>query len=602
MVFGKSWKRVAILAVCTASVTHATLFQDPSKLSSNKIYDYIIAGGGAAGSVLARRLTEDPNVSVLLVEAGSSDYKNQNIEIPQFAGRLIGSQFDWNFTTTDQPGLNGRSILFERGHVLGGSTCVNFMAFTRGSKDDWDRWAKVTDDQGWSWDNILPYAKKMEHFVEPIDGRDISDEVDLSVHGRSGPVHSSVAGTMVSTDGRVLNASKELSAEFPFNLDQNSGFTLGIGWAQFTIADGERQSAALSYLDSILTSHNLDIVVNTHVTKLLQTGTSGGLPVFRGVQISQPGSGKFHVFNASREVIVSTGAAKTPQLLMLSGIGNPTELSKFGIKTIVDLPDVGANLQDQPLITSSWTVNSTNTLDNLNDPTFAAEELALWQKNHTGELGLPTGNQNGWLRLPANSTIFKNTTDPSAGPSSAHFELILDDAFIGFSGAFPAGNFFTGFTVVVSPSSRGSISLNSTNPFDAPVINPGYLTTEFDIVVMREAIKSLRRFMAAPAWNGWLIDEFGDFKQAQTDPEIDEYSRNNAQTINHVCGTAAMGKTGSKGAGSGVLNSDLTVKGTIGLRVVDASAFPFIPAAHTQVPTYILAERAADIIKGVKTV
>ncbi|KAI0683735.1 alcohol oxidase [Cytidiella melzeri] len=586
------WTKVVILAVSAASVVHATLFQDPSHLSTNKAYDYIIAGGGAAGSVLAHRLTEDPYTSVLLVEAGSSFFKNMNIEIPQFAGRLIGSEFDWNFTTVDQPGLNGRSIIFERGHVLGGSTCVNFMAFTRGSKDDWDRFASVTHDSGWSWESILPYAKKMETFVLPIDGRNISDEVDFSVHGFQGPVHSSVPGFRVSTDNRVLDTTKQLASEFPFNLDSNSGFTLGIGWAQSTIANGERQSAALSYLDPIMTRPNLDIVVNTHVTKLLQTGTSKNLPIFRGVQLSQPGSGKFLTLHATREVIVSTGAAKTPQLrkylphqvpIMLSGIGNKAELSKFKIKTIVDLPDVGQDLQDQPLVTSSFTVNSTDTLDNLNDPTFAAEQLAIWQTNHTGELGLPTGNQVGWLRLPADSSIFKTVADPSAGPSSAHFELILDDAFIGFSGAFPAGNFFTGFTVVVSPTSRGNITLNSTNPFDAPVINPGYLSTEFDIFTMREAIKSYRRFMAAPAWDGWVLEEFGEFKQAVSDAEIDQYARNNAQTINHVSCTAKMGRSGSSGPGSGALNSDLTVKGTVGLRVVDASAFPFIPAAHTQV-------------------
>ncbi|KAI0687613.1 alcohol oxidase [Cytidiella melzeri] len=601
MSFFNAWRKAAVLSACFVYAARGTILQDPSQLTPHKTYDYIIAGAGAAGSVLASRLSENSNVSVLLIEAGSSDYKNIDIEVPHFASLLPNTKFDWNFTTAPQPGLNGRSISYQRGHVLGGSTSVNYMVFTRGSKDDWDRFAHVTNDEGWSWDSILPYAKKMEHFVPPIDGRNISDEVELSVHGTNGPLKSSVPGERVSTDSRVLNTTTELS-EFPFNRDQNSGSTIGIGWTQSSIADGVRQSAALAYLDPIMARHNLDIVVNTQVTKLLQTGTSGGLPVFRGVHLSQTGSseGKVYTLQATREVIVSTGAVKTPQLLMLSGIGDIGELSKFKIKTIVNLPDVGKNLQDQPLITSSFTVNSTNTLDSLSfDPTFAAQQLALWNHNHTGELGMIAGSQIGWLRLPENSSIFRTTHDPSAGPTSAHFELILYDGLLAFNPPFPtSGNFFTATTVVISPSSRGTISLNSTDPFDAPVIQPAFLSTGFDIFTMRESIKAARRFAAAPAWKDWIVAEFGALSQAQTDAEIDQYVRNNAVTIDHVTCTAAMGKTGSMGAGTGVLNSDLTVKGTVGLRVVDASAFPYVPAAHTQVPTYILAERAADLIKG----
>ncbi|KAI0687624.1 aryl-alcohol oxidase-like protein [Cytidiella melzeri] len=598
-------KSVVLLSIYS-SATYAAILQSPSQLSSKKNYDYIIVGGGAAGSALAHRLSETSSVNVLLIEAGSSDYKNLNIEVPQFVGRLGGSQFDWNFTTVAQPGLNGRSIAYERGFVLGGSTSVNFMAYCRGSKDDWDRFARVTGDQGWSYNSILPYAKKMENFVEPIDGRDITNEVILSSHGNSGPIETSVSGYPISIDSRVLNTTTQLSAEFPFNHDYNSvsGNTLGISWAQYTIANGERQSAALGYLDPILNRSNLDIVVNTQVTKLVQTGTSGGLPVFRGVQFSQPGSSKIYSLTASHEVIVSAGAVKTPQLLMLSGIGDSAELSKVGIKTIVNSPDVGKNLQDHPLVTSSFTVNSTNTLDNLNfDPTFAAQQLQLWENGHTGELGLPAANQLGWLRLPSNSTIFKTVPDPSAGPTSAHHEFIFTDSYLGFGGAWPSGgNFLTIFTVVVSPESRGSITLASSNPFDAPVIDAGLLNSDFDIYTMRESIKSMRRFTNAPAWKDWIIAEYGDFANAQTDDQIEAYARASAETINHVSGTAAMGKTGSKGAGSGVLNSDLTVKGTVGLRVVDASAFPFIPAAHTQAPVYILAERAADLIKSINRV
>ncbi|KAI0799851.1 aryl-alcohol oxidase-like protein [Irpex lacteus] len=593
-------------ALCAGAYTaRAALFQDPSHLSPNKAYDYIIVGGGAAGSVLANRLTEVPNSQVLLVEAGSSDFEDLTIEVPNFAGRLGGTKFDWNFTTTPQPGFNGRSIAFERGHVLGGSTAINFMTFTRGSRDDWDRWANVTGDKGWSWESIFPYAKKLEHFVSPQDGRNISDEVDISVHGLNGPVHASVPAFHVSTDGRVLNATQQLADEFPFNRDMNSGDPIGIGWTPCTIAGGVRQSSALSYLAPILnTRSNLDVVVNTHATKILQTGISGGLPEFKGVQLSQPGSKKTLTLHASKELILSAGSVKTPHLLMLSGIGDSAELSKLNIKTIVDLPDIGKNLQDHPFLTNPFTVNSTNTLDILNNATISAQQLSIWQQqNHTGLLALPAGSQIGWLRLPENSSVFEESgvgADPSAGPTSAHWETILFDGFIGFSGAPPSdGNFFTAFTVMTSPTSRGNITLNTTDPFAPPIINPGYLTTPFDILTIREGIKAIRRFTSAPAWEGWITGEFGSFAEAQTDEEIEEYARTNAQTIDHVSGTVRMGKSGSaKQGGSGALDSDLKVKGVAGLRVVDASIFPFIPAAHTQVPTYIVAERAADLIKA----
>ncbi|KAI0087637.1 aryl-alcohol oxidase-like protein [Irpex rosettiformis] len=588
------------IAACVIPAAFAAILQSPTQLSSKKSYDYIIVGGGAGGSVLANRLTEDNYTNVLLIEAGSSDYKNLNIAVPQLAAALARSEFDWNFTTAGQPGLNGRSIPYQRGHVLGGSTAVNYMAFNTGSRDDWDRWANVTGDSGWGFDNIVKYIKKMENFVPPLDGRNISDEVDVSIHGHSGPLHISVSGAKVATDDRVINTTRELPSEFPFNLDQNSGDSLGIGWTQVTIADGERQSAALSYLDPILSRKNLDILVNTQATKVLQTGVSGGKPVFRGVQFSQVGSGKFTTLKATREVILSAGAIKTPHVLMLSGIGDSSELSKFNVSTIVDLPDVGKNLQDHPLVTSPFRVNSTDTLDNLNNATFVAEQLALWQKNRTGELGVATGSQLGWLRLPDNSSIFETEPDPSAGPTSAHFEFILIDSFIDFS-APPPGNYFTGFTVLVSSSSRGYITLNTTNPFDPPFIQPSFLSTPFDIFTMRESIKSMRRFMAAPAWDGWILNEFGSFAAAQTDEQIEEYARNTTVTVNHVTCTVGMGKTGSSGPGTGALNADLTVKGTVGLRVVDASAFPFIPAAHPQGVTYALAERAADLIKGVST-
>ncbi|THH18790.1 hypothetical protein EW146_g2256 [Bondarzewia mesenterica] len=576
------------------------LYTNPSQLSKHRSYDYIVVGGGAGGGVVANRLTENSDIRVLLIEAGSSDYKNVNIEVPWFAPALAGTQFDWNFTTVAQPGLNGRSIPYPRGYVLGGSTAINYMTHCRGSKDDYDRWAEVTGDDGWSWDSLHPYMLKMEKLTPPADHHNTVGEIDPRLHGTSGPVGFSLPGHLLPTDDRVLNASAELSDDFPFNLDFNSGNTIGISWIQNTIEDGERVDAATAYIAPALSRSNLDVLVNTHVTRVIQTGTQSGIPIFRGVQLAQSSSSAKYILNASKEVIISAGAVKTPHILMLSGIGDSSQLSLFGIDTIVDLPDVGQNLQDHPLLTSSYTVKSNDTLDNLiQDARFTANRLELWKANHTGELVLAPANQLGWFRLPGNAAIFDKVADPSAGPRSAHYEFIFTDGFVSFKEAAPSGgHFFTVFTNVISPSARGNITLRSSDPFDAPSINPNLLGTEFDIYTMREAVKAARTYMSAKAWDGWILEEFGAFAEAQSDAEIEQYARNFGHTVSHVTGTVAMGKSGSAGRGSGALNSDLTVKGTVGLRVVDASAFPFIPSAHTQSPTYILAERAADLVKS----
>ncbi|KAI0064427.1 alcohol oxidase [Artomyces pyxidatus] len=590
--------RTAFLSLSLAARSAlGVLYTDPSQLPASSHYDYIIVGSGAGGGVLSSRLSEISTAKVLLIEAGLNPAGVEATEIPFLGPDLIGTPFDWNFTTTAQAGLDGRSIAYSRGFALGGSTSVNFMVYTRGSEDDYNRWAKVTGDSGWSWNSLQPYFKKMEKLVASADNLSQSGKLIPSIHGTSGPVDVSLPGFQLVTDNLVIGATADFPTQFPFNEDMNSGNTIGIGWVQYTIGGGQRASSFTSYIQPALSRSNLDVLINTQVTKVMQTGTSGGLPVFRGVQFGTSANGPLYALNATHEVILSAGAVKTPQILLLSGIGPSAQLSKLGIKTIVNNAHVGANLQDHPLLSSQYSVNSTATFDSISqNATLAGEIQEQWETSKTGEFTLGPANQLGWLRLPKNSSIFKSTADPSAGPTSGHYELIFTDGFVSFAIPSPStGNYFSLFTNVVSPSSRGSITLASTNPFAAPLIDPGLLNSPFDIYTMVQAIKAGKQFMTASAFNGFILEPYGDFAAAVTDAEIEAYARTYSTTVWHPTSSAAMTSVNSSG---GVLNPDLTVKSTVGLRVVDASAFPYVPAAHPQTAVYILAERAADLIKA----
>ncbi|KAJ3804684.1 glucose-methanol-choline oxidoreductase [Lentinula aff. lateritia] len=219
------------------------------------------------------------------------------------------------------------------------------MAYCRGSKDDYGRWAQVTDDEGWSWNSLQPYIHKIKNLSPSADNPSIIDEIDVSIHGSGGPVSFSLPGQLLPTDEHAINTSSELSAEFPFNLDYSSGDTIGVGWTQAMIAKGQHVTSAAAYLIPTMSRPNLDIIANSQVTKILQTGTKDGQPVFSAIQFYTVGDSEIHTINASKEIIISAGAIKTPQLLMLSGIGEKDYLSTLGIDVRVDVPDVGQNLQ-----------------------------------------------------------------------------------------------------------------------------------------------------------------------------------------------------------------------------------------------------------------
>ncbi|KAJ7187767.1 alcohol oxidase [Mycena filopes] len=587
------WTSLFTVVVLGCTLSRAAIHQNVAELEKLNLpqFDFIVVGGGTAGSVVANRLTEDPKTTVLVLEAGGSNAGVLNIIVPFFVSQATpNTPQDWNYTTVPQDGLDGRVIGYPRGHVLGGSSSVNDMVYTRGTRDDWDRFAAVTGDDGWSWDKLLPYFKRNEQFHQPIDQHNTTGQFDPAVHGFDGINSVTLASYANDFDARVIAMTEELSEDFPFRLDMNGGNPLGVGWGQMTVKNGSRSSSATSYLGpKFIGRPNLHVVVNARVTRILPTASND----FRTVEFVQDVNGKRLTLSAKKEVVLSAGSVGSPSILLHSGIGNSTALKALGIKPLHNLPSVGQNLSDHSLLPMSWLVNSTNTYETAaRNATLAAEEFTEWNTSRTGPLVNNPLGQIGWLRVPDNSSIFGSFPDPAAGPDTPHYELIFANGAFGPS---TSGNFMGIIAAVVSPASRGWVTINSSDPLDAPLINPNLVGTEVDLFFMRYSVKAAFRIAAAKAFEGYVISPAFDLNSTSTDDEIDAFVRSHSSTVFHPVGTNSISPRGSD---FGVVDPDLLVKGLKGLRIVDLSVMPLIAAAHTQVSAYMIGERGADKIKA----
>ncbi|TEB31701.1 alcohol oxidase [Coprinellus micaceus] len=564
---------LALLALCAEGKVYQSFGEFTASSTSN--YDYILVGGGIGGSVLANRLTEDGKARVLLIGSGVlSDTEGVlNIIVPGLFGQIDASKFNWNYQTTPQAGLNNRTLTYSRGKGLGGSTAVNAMIYTRGSKDDYDLWGKVSGNpKRWSWDALYPWMIKNERWGPPTSNRNTSGQYDPRFHGYAGKTGTSLPwGGPSDLDGRSLKAAEELRAHgYWLNLEPNDGNSIGLTWAQWTIGNGERSSAAAAYLGAdVRARKNLDIVLGAYATRVLPVGNLARKPLdFRTVELGYlPGvSNQTLRLTAKKEVILTAGTIGTPHILLNSGIGDRIGLAQVGVPLWHDLPNVGKGVSDH--------------------------RLAEWQASRTGPLAeFGPSHQFLFKRFEKGLSLFEDYSDPSTGPTTPHAEVVI----------LPSGANVNARIIALTPRSRGSIKIRSSNPFDPPLVDTGFYTDPFDILAMTEAIRTTKRFFSASPFtspnstsNGPYITGFlGPDPDLLVKEEFESRIRNISAPYWHMVGSAAMGKS----AGESVVDADLRVWGVKGLRVVDASVIPYVPTAHTQAAVYALAERAADFIR-----
>ena len=524
--------------------------------AKSNAYDYVIVGAGSAGCVLAARLTEDPHSSVLLLEAGGAD-KAKEIHIPAAFSKLYKTDVDWNYSTEPEPCLHNRRLYWPRGKMLGGSSSMNAMIYVRGNRFDFDHWASL-GNQGWSFKDVLPYFKKSE----------MQERGESEYHGASGPLHVTDLRCVNPLTRAFLEAAAQLGV--PNNPDFNSAIEDGVGLYQVTQKNGSRHSVADAYLKPALGQKNLTVVTNAHVSQItLENQRAVGVEYLHGKSTN--------VARADREVILAGGSINSPQLLLLSGIGPADEISRVGIRPVHDLPGVGKNLQDHVMVSVGYLCTKPVSM-------ATAESIPNLIRYFVLKRGPLVSNV-------AEAGIFQRTRDGLQVPD---LQLLFGPAYYVNHGLTPRKDHCFGFgPTLITPESRGSISLKSSSPLDPPAIRANYLSTDADMRVIIEGVKLSRRLAQQEPLAKFRGDELHPGASIQSDEEIAEFIRAEAQTLYHPVGTCRMGNDPMA-----VVDSQLRVRGIERLRVVDASMMPRIIAGNTNAPTIMIAEKAADMIRA----
>ena len=520
-----------------------------------KTYDYIIVGAGSAGCVLAARLTEDPRVRVLLLEAGGPTTPRES-KIPAAFSKLYKSAVDWNYSTEPEPYLNGRRLYWPRGKMLGGSSGINAMIYMRGNALDYDHWQSL-GNSGWGYADVLPYFKKSENQTRGAS----------AFHGAGGPLNVTDLRYVNPLTRAFLSAAGELG--IASNSDFNAARQEGAGLYQVTQKKGKRHSAADAFLKPSVRSKNLSVLTGAQATQLvIEKGRASGIAYIR--------NGVLEEARADGEVILCGGTVNSPQLLLLSGIGPPNELERAGINAVHNLPGVGKNLQDHVMVSVGYLCTKPVTL-------ASAESLPNLMRYFLLKRGPLVSNV-------AEAGIFLRTKSELAEPD---LQLLFGPAYYVNHGLTPRKEHCFGFgPTLVTPESRGEISLRSTNPLEPPAIRANYLSTEADMQVIVHGVQLSRQLAHSKAFEIYRGEELHPGTSAQSEDDIAEFVRREAETLYHPVGTCKMGSDSMA-----VVDARLRVRGIEKLRVVDASIMPRIIAGNTNAPTIMIAEKAADMIR-----
>ncbi|MGN7958023.1 GMC family oxidoreductase [Agrobacterium tumefaciens] len=524
-------------------------------------FDYIITGAGPAGCVLANRLSEDPDVNVLLLEAGGGDW-NPLFHMPAGFAKMTKGVASWGWETVPQKHMKGRVLRYTQAKVLGGGSSINAQLYTRGNAADYDTWVSEDGCDGWSYRDILPYYKRAE------DNQRFADDY----HSYGGPLGVSMPVSALPICDAYIRAGQELG--IPYNHDFNGRQQAGVGFYQLTQRNRRRSSASLAYLNPIRHRKNLTIKLGARVSRIVLEGQ-------RAIGVEVVGKSGSEIIRAEREVLVSSGAIGSPKLLQQSGIGPADHLKSVGVKVLHDLPGVGSNLQDHLDLFVIAECTGDHTYDGvakLHRTIWAGLEYILFRTGPVASSLFETGGF--WY------------ADPDARSPDIQFHLGLGSGIeAGVERLKNAG--VTLNSAYLHPRSRGTVRLSSTDPAAAPLIDPNYWSDPHDRKMSLEGLKIAREIFQQAALKPYIMAERLPGPKVMTDDELFDYGCANAKTDHHPVGTCKMGN-----GPESVVGLDLKVHGLEGLRVCDSSVMPRVPSCNTNAPTIMVGEKGADLIRG----